>query len=420
MRVNEVLIVEGKYDAARLSGIVEGLILTTGGFSIYRDEEKRELIKTLGKKRGIIILTDSDAAGFRIRNYIQNFAKGAVIKNAYVPAVVGKESRKSAPSKEGTLGVEGLPNEVILQALRRAGATESAARAGRQLTYTDLYELGLSGKAGSSDRRRRLLSTIGMPARLSKKALLEALSCTYTYEELAAIARQKPVIFWDFHGTLTERDHNWSDLAFQLLSEELGPGAPQKDDLHRELRHACLPWWVCDAKTSKTLVGDAWWRFVEEQFAAVFARYGVKQPQAEKLARQFRPFLTNPAAHQLRPDTVSVLAALQQRGYRQYIVSNNFPELAQVIGALGLMPYLSGIVVSGAVGLDKPGADIFRYALQLANDPMQAVMIGDNPDDDVQGAKQAGLGAVGFDRAAESPFADAGCSTLSELLDLFV
>ena len=153
MRINELVIVEGKYDAARLSGIIDGLVLTTGGFSIYRDAEKRELIKTLGKKRGIIILTDSDAAGFRIRNYIQNFARGAVIKHAYVPAVKGKESRKAAPSKEGTLGVEGLPNEVILQALRRAGATQEKPRNGRKITYTDLYALGLSGTQNSAQRR---------------------------------------------------------------------------------------------------------------------------------------------------------------------------------------------------------------------------------------------------------------------------
>ncbi|MEG0803937.1 MAG: DUF4093 domain-containing protein, partial [Pygmaiobacter sp.] len=136
MRINEILVVEGKYDAAKLSGLVDGLILTTGGFSIYKDEEKRALISSLGKKRGIIILTDSDAAGFRIRTYIQNFAKGAVIKNAYVPAVAGKESRKSTPSKEGTLGVEGLPNDVLLEALRRAGATQEKPREGRLITYT--------------------------------------------------------------------------------------------------------------------------------------------------------------------------------------------------------------------------------------------------------------------------------------------
>ena len=121
MRIRELLIVEGKYDAARLSGLVDGLILTTDGFSIYRDAEKRALIRDLGRKRGLILLTDSDAAGFQLRHYIENFAGGAKIKNAYIPAVPGKEPRKRTPSREGTLGVEGLPGEVLLAALRRAG-----------------------------------------------------------------------------------------------------------------------------------------------------------------------------------------------------------------------------------------------------------------------------------------------------------
>ena len=187
MRINEILVVEGKYDAAKLSSIVDGLIITTGGFSIYRDQEKRELIKNLGKKRGIIILTDSDAAGFQIRTFIQNFAKGAVIKNAYVPNIEGKEKRKAAPSKEGLLGVEGISKELILEALVRAGATENSERTGDGMTYTSLYTLGISGTAGSAANRRALLTKIGLPLRLSKKALLEVLNSTYTYDELAKI-----------------------------------------------------------------------------------------------------------------------------------------------------------------------------------------------------------------------------------------
>lgn len=418
MRINEILIVEGKYDAARLSGIIEGLIITTGGFSIYKDEEKRELIKTLGKKRGIIILTDSDAAGFRIRNYVQNFAKDAVVKHAYVPSVAGKEPRKATASKEGFLGVEGLPNEVIIEALRRAGATVEQPRQGRLLTYTDLFEMGLSGTADSAGRRRELLQKVGMPARLSKKALLETLNATYTYEELKAVMQDKPVLFWDFHGTLTEHDHNWSDIAFDLLKKELGVNAPSAEQLHKRLRHSCLPWWVCTPAESEKLTQKAWWQFVEGQFARIFVEYGAEEKAAAQMAKAFRPKMTNAEMHHLRPDTIRVLAALQKRGYRQYIVSNNFPELPKIVEALGLMPYLCGVVVSGAVGHDKPHKAIFEYAGRLANNPEKIIMIGDNPHDDVEGAKNAGLGAIGFDRAANSPLADVGCENLSQLLEV--
>ncbi|MEG1931484.1 MAG: HAD-IA family hydrolase [Pygmaiobacter sp.] len=419
MRINEILVVEGKYDAAKLSGLVDGLILTTGGFSIYKDEEKRALISSLGKKRGIIILTDSDAAGFRIRTYIQNFAKGAVIKNAYVPAVAGKESRKSTPSKEGTLGVEGLPNDVLLEALRRAGATQEKPREGRLITYTDLFLLGISGTQGSAERRRMLLHTIGLPLRLSKKAVLETLNATYTYEELVAICNEKPVLFWDFHGTLTLPDHTWTDTAYAALKAAHPESAITWDDLHAKFRHRCLPWWVCKGEDTKFLLGKgAWWRFVEEGFVEIYKEFGISENEAKRLVKALRPALCAPANHRLRHDAVEVLATLQKRGYRQYLLSNNFPELPEIITALGLAPYFSGLIVSGAIGLDKPHKNIYDYALALAGHPAQAIMIGDNPDDDVRGAKNAGLGAIGVDRAVGCPQADDTVKTLSELLEI--
>lgn len=419
MRINELLIVEGKYDAAKLAGIVDGLILTTGGFSIYKDEEKRELIRTLGKKRGIIILTDSDAAGFRIRNYIQNFARGAVIKHAYVPAVTGKEARKNAPSKEGTLGVEGLPNEVILEALRRAGATPEKARAGRAITYTDLFALGLSGTSGSAARRQALLKTVGMPTRLSKKALLETLNATYTYEELAAIAKEKPVLFWDFHGTLIEPDHAWADAAYASVRRRAPDCPVTLEQLYGMLHHRCLPWWM-DGVDTRALAQTpgAWWRFVNEEFAAVYRELGFDAAAAAELAREMRPAVTAPAANRLKPDAVAVLAQLQKRGYRQYILSNNFPELPTVVTALGLDPYLSGVMVSVQAGFDKPDPAFFQYALAQAGNPDQAVMIGDNPTDDMAGAKAVGWGTLGVGRAAACPQADAGSETLTGLLDI--
>ncbi|MEG0305985.1 MAG: DUF4093 domain-containing protein [Oscillospiraceae bacterium] len=184
IRVNEVIIVEGKYDAAKLANIVDGLILTTDGFSVFASPELRELILRLGEKRGIVVLTDSDAAGFRIRTYINNFAQNISVKNAYIPCVQGKESRKDVPSKEGLLGVEGVTSESIINALLQAGVGEKAQRSGRDITYNDLYTLGISGGQGSAEKRRALLLRVGLPARLSKKALREVLSNLYSYEEL--------------------------------------------------------------------------------------------------------------------------------------------------------------------------------------------------------------------------------------------
>ena len=176
LRVEEVIVVEGKYDAVKLADLVDGLILTTNGFSVFKNAETKRLLVELGKKRGIIVLTDSDDAGFRIRNYVNKLAQGICVKNAYVPAIAGKERRKAQPSKEGVLGVEGVPSEAILRALQTAGA-------GRAITYTDLYELGLSGTEGSAGVRRAWLQSLGLPPRLSKKALCEVLNSLYTYEE---------------------------------------------------------------------------------------------------------------------------------------------------------------------------------------------------------------------------------------------
>ena len=136
LRVEEVIVVEGKYDAVKLADLVDGLILTTNGFSVFKNAETKRLLVELGKKRGIIVLTDSDDAGFRIRNYINKLAQGICVKNAYVPAIAGKERRKAQPSKEGVLGVEGVPSEAILRALQTAGAREKGeARRARHHLY---------------------------------------------------------------------------------------------------------------------------------------------------------------------------------------------------------------------------------------------------------------------------------------------
>ena len=164
IHTGRVLIVEGKYDAARLAHLTDAMILLTDGFGIYKDKKRQQLFKALAQKNGLILLTDSDAAGFRIRNYITNLVGEKNVVQAYVPAIHGKEKRKEQPGKEGLLGVEGVEDAIVLQALRDAlGAEAGAAPArpeGRQITYTDLYEWGLSGKPGSAERKAKLLNAL--------------------------------------------------------------------------------------------------------------------------------------------------------------------------------------------------------------------------------------------------------------------
>lgn len=193
LHTDRVLIVEGKYDAARLARLTDAMILLTDGFAIYSDKKRQQLFKALARKNGLILLTDSDAAGFRIRNYITNLVGAGNVVQAYVPAIHGKEKRKPQPGKEGLLGVEGVPDEQLLQCLRdalgpEAGVSAPAGPAGRQVTYTDLYDWGLSGTAGSAERKAKLLSALGLPPRLSKKELVEALNRLYTFEQLDALA----------------------------------------------------------------------------------------------------------------------------------------------------------------------------------------------------------------------------------------
>ena len=185
IHTGRVLIVEGKYDAARLSHLTDAMILLTDGFGIYSDKKRQQLFKALAQKNGLILLTDSDAAGFRIRT---NLVGEKNVVQAYVPAIHGKEKRKEQPGKEGLLGVEGVDDALVLQALRDALGEEAgiapAKPEGRQITYTDLYEWGLSGTAGSAERKTKLLCALGLPPRLSKKELVEALNRLYSYEQL--------------------------------------------------------------------------------------------------------------------------------------------------------------------------------------------------------------------------------------------
>lgn len=188
LHTDRVLIVEGKYDAARLSHLTDAMILLTDGFAIYKDKKRQQLFKALAKKNGLILLTDSDAAGFRIRTYITNLVGEKNVVQAYVPAIHGKEKRKPQPGKEGLLGVEGVDDAILLQILKDALGEEVSGEPvrpeGRQITYTDLYDWGLSGTAGSAERKAALLNRLGLPPRLSKKELVEALNRLYSFEQL--------------------------------------------------------------------------------------------------------------------------------------------------------------------------------------------------------------------------------------------
>lgn len=190
-RVSEVIVVEGRYDKNTLSQVVDATIIETGGFGIFNDPEKRELIRTLARKRGLIILTDSDGAGFLIRNRIKGFVDPKYIKNAYIPDVYGKEKRKSKASAEGKLGVEGMSRELILNALQRCGASisDTPNEAERQeITKADMYALGLTGKEGSAEKRQRLKKHLGLPEHLSTDGLLQVLNVLVTKDELRELA----------------------------------------------------------------------------------------------------------------------------------------------------------------------------------------------------------------------------------------
>ena len=184
IKIDEAIIVEGKYDKIRLESVVDALIITTDGFSIFNNREKQALIRKLAERRGILILTDSDSAGFMIRNFLCGCVPKEKIKHAYIPEIIGKEKRKSAPSKEGTLGVEGMKCEVIENALRNAGISYETEDSGKEkITRAMLYEDGLMGKDGSAALREALLKELALPQRLSTTAMLNMLNSLITADE---------------------------------------------------------------------------------------------------------------------------------------------------------------------------------------------------------------------------------------------
>ena len=187
-RIREVIVVEGRYDKNTVSQVVDATVVTLGGFAVFNDKEKLAFLRRLAEKQGLIILTDSDVAGFVLRNYLKGALPKDRVKQAYIPDVKGKERRKRKGGKEGKLGVEGMSPAVLLQALERAGATfrerPSQEPAGEAVTKADLYGLGLTGGPDSGAKRAQVLKALGLPERMSAKALLAALNALYTPGEL--------------------------------------------------------------------------------------------------------------------------------------------------------------------------------------------------------------------------------------------
>ncbi len=183
IKIKQAIIVEGKYDKIRLANIVDTVIVPVHGFSVYRDRETAELIRTLARTTGIIILTDSDSAGFQIRNKIKELARDGEVTHVYIPDIRGKERRKREPSKQGLLGVEGISDEILLEAFEKAGVTAKTREAPKDpITKSDLLDMGLIGSESSAKKRAELQKKLGLPERLSANMLLEILNVMYTKE----------------------------------------------------------------------------------------------------------------------------------------------------------------------------------------------------------------------------------------------
>ena len=186
IKIDRVIIVEGKYDRIKLSRFIDAPIITTDGFGIFKDKERQKMLHRLAETKGLVVLTDSDSAGFLIRSFIGGSIDKKYIVNAYIPDIKGKEKRKTQPSKEGTLGVEGMTEDVILRALEKAGVLcEKSGQKTEEITKTDLYEFGLSGKKDSSEKRARLLEFYGLPSRMPANQLVNILNCITTRQGLS-------------------------------------------------------------------------------------------------------------------------------------------------------------------------------------------------------------------------------------------
>lgn len=193
IKVDMPIIVEGKYDKIKLKSIIDGVIITTDGYGIYKNKEKMALIRKYAEKSGIIILTDSDGAGFQIRNHLKSALPNVKIVNIYIPDIFGKERRKAEPSKEGKLGVEGIDKDILIKAFNEAGVISSDKPSEKRepwLTKSEYMALGLSGGENSSYLRKELAKKLGLPERITGKALFEALNELYKREEIMSILKE--------------------------------------------------------------------------------------------------------------------------------------------------------------------------------------------------------------------------------------
>ena len=185
IHTDRAIVVEGKYDKIKLSGMIDGVIVCTGGFRIYKDKEMQAMLRTLANKQGLAVLTDSDAAGFQIRGFIRNICGKEKIVDVYIPDLYGKEKRKQHPSKEGKLGVEGIPEQLLQKAFEEAGVgVQQVQRAAQPITKMDLFELGLSGTADSAQHRKQLMHRLNLPEHLTTNALVTVLAALMTREQL--------------------------------------------------------------------------------------------------------------------------------------------------------------------------------------------------------------------------------------------
>ena len=195
IRIREAIVVEGRYDKAALANVADTVIVDTAGFGIFSDREKLALLRRLAQARGLVVLTDSDGGGFLIRSFLKSAIDPQLVKHAYIPDVAGKERRKKSPSKEGKLGVEGMGPDVLEAALRRAGVTvldEGDRQTAPPMTKAELYELGLTGRPDSAQKRAAVKKALDLPEKLTTNGLLDVLNVLITREELAALISSLP------------------------------------------------------------------------------------------------------------------------------------------------------------------------------------------------------------------------------------
>ena len=196
IKIDKVIIVEGRYDKIKLSSMIDGIIIETEGFGIFKDKDKQKLIRKLAETKAIAILTDSDSAGFVIRNFITSIVPKEYITNVYIPDIYGKEKRKDSPSKEGKLGVEGVSAEILKEAFKKAGigVSQSETNERKKITLNDFFDDGLTGDTQSKRKRTDLLKKLDLPERMSTKAMLDILNTFITYDEYKKLVESEEII----------------------------------------------------------------------------------------------------------------------------------------------------------------------------------------------------------------------------------